>query len=140
MKRFYAILLVAALLLALIPVAGAAERQVVYVDGTRSSSGDGGSAATAVNRLEAAYALLSREAGGTIVICGRTETGDWSERLETEPFAAPVTLTSRYGAEDYTSKAALVFTDRYFYFGGATVLTDLLLEPRSIPISIPART
>lgn len=128
MKRFYAILLVAALLLALIPVAGAAERQVVYVDGTRSSSGDGGSAATAVNRLEAAYALLSREAGGTIVICGRTETGDWSERLETEPFAALVTLTSRYGAEDYTSKAALVFTDRYFYFGGATVLTDLLLE------------
>ena len=51
MKRFYAILLAAALLLALIPAVGAAGQQVVYVDGTRSSSGDGASAATAVNRL-----------------------------------------------------------------------------------------
>lgn len=131
MKRFYAILLAAALLLALIPAVGAAGQQVVYVDGTRSSSGDGASAATAVNRLEEAYTRLSRTAGGTIVVCGRTETGDWSERLETDPFAAPVTLTSRYGAEDYTERAALVFTDRYFCFGGATVLRDLLLQTQT---------
>ena len=128
MKRILACLLAAALLLALIPTVGAAERKYVYVDGTRSSSGDGSSAASAVVSLKEAYALLPRSAGGTIVVCGRTETGSWSELLETEPFSAPVTLTSRRGAEDYTDKAALVFTGRYFYFGGATVLADLLLQ------------
>ena len=128
MKRYLAIFLVFALLAALVPAVGAAQARVVYVDGTRSVSGDGSSAAAAVQSLDEAYALLSRDSGGTIVVCGRTETGDWSQALETEPFSAPVTLTSRYGAEDYTATAALVVSSRYFCFGGATVLDDLLLQ------------
>lgn len=128
MKRFFTILLAAVLALSMLPLVGAAQPTVVYVNGTKSSSGDGSSAKTAVRTLREAYSLLSRTAGGTIVVCGRTEAGDWSQELEKNPFTAAVTLTSRHGTEDYSADAALVFTDRYFYFGGKTVLTDLLLQ------------
>ena len=127
MKRFFAFLLAAVLVLTVLPLVGAAQPTVVYVNGTKSSSGDGSSAETAVRTLREAYSLLSRTAGGTIVVCGRTEASDWSQELEKNPFTAAVTLTSRYGAENYAD-AALIFTDRYFCFGGKTVLTDLLLQ------------
>lgn len=77
---------------------------LVYLSGEVSSSGSGTTPATAVKTLAEAYARLGSD-GGTIVLCGNlTET--YNVNFTTYP-AKAVTLTSKYGTEDYTNK---VFT------------------------------
>ena len=78
---------------------------VVYVNGSVETSGDGATADTAVRTLEEAYGLLKAE-GGTIVVCGDLTITKDDSTIPTGKTAAvtgEVTITSRYDGTDYNA-------------------------------------
>lgn len=109
-KRLLASVMAFAMLFTLLPTAALADNDppsdvvdVVYVDGVNGDDeNDGTSKEAAVETLVAAYDKL-REAGGTIVVCGDVTQGTSSWNVP----AKPVTFTSVYEGEDYTSSAVL---------------------------------
>lgn len=87
---------------------------VVYVDGTGKTEG-------AYTDLASAVAALT--AGGTVVV-----TGDVAITSSTVLSATPaITITSKYGGEDYTSTAEIDFYAN-LTLGGDTVFKDVALE------------
>lgn len=86
---------------------------VVYVNGGVDASGDGSTAETAVKTLAEAYALMDKEAGGTIIVCGDTAfNADYS----TYGIAGTVILTSKAGDTQY---------DASLLISGTSALSDV---------------
>lgn len=156
MKRNMTKLLTAALCVALLLTAfvvGAAADDtvlptVVYVNGASGSNdNDGSTAEKAVATLEKAYALLTAvdngvstnaEAKGVVVLCGTvnhtTNFNIPSSGKATVTHAGMITITSKWGDEDYQDTAVLKTTKGdglYWQAGGPTTLENIKLDAGS---------
>lgn len=107
---------------------------VVYVNGTLETSGDGKTAATAVRTLVEAYDLI-KTGGGTIVVCGDLTITKDDAKIPTDKTAAvtgEVTITSLYGTEDYTDSAAVTIDNKEdsvdLMFGPKTTLEHITFD------------
>ena len=86
---------------------------VVYVNGGVDASGDGSTAETAVKTLAEAYALMDKEAGGTIIVCG--DTG----------FNADYSAYGITGTVILTSKVGQTLYDASLLISGTSALSDV---------------
>lgn len=116
-KKLWQIFLFSALTL-LLALTAAAETAVFVRDG---GNGDGTGAAAPLGDL--GTALNTVQNGGTVVICGPYTI---DAKFVAPTNAAPVTITSVYGGQDYrdAEKAALYFANNYFC-GGETTFCDI---------------
>mgnify|MGYP002523893262 CR=1 FL=1 len=123
-KKLWQIFLFSALTL-LLALTAAAETAVFVRDG---GDGDGTSAAAPLGDLGAA--LNAVQDGGTVVICG-PYTIDTKFVAPTN--AAPVTITSAYGGQDYrdAEKAALYFANNYFCGGDIDIVNTKTVSASS---------
>lgn len=134
MKRLPALVLALAMVLSLVPgnllsTVLAAEESAVFINGSVETSGDGRSAETAVKTLEEAYALLDKEAGGTVVVCGLTKIKEKTD-LEQFDITGTVELTSLWNGVNYaaTNSAMLEFPIKVsIYFGAKTHVHDITM-------------
>ncbi len=94
---------------------------LLYVNGNASESGDGFSSASALKSLEEAVLLL--ENGGTIVVCGDVNI----DREITLSAGDKLVITSVYGSEDYTSRAAIGVANNII-LGVETEFNNIVLD------------
>lgn len=138
MKRLPALILALAMVLSLIPggllsTAFAADAPAVYVNGSAAASGDGTSAETAVKTLPEAYALLDKETGGTVVVCGLTKITENTD-LEQFGITGTVEITSLWNGINYmeTNSASVDFPEKVsIWFGAKTYIHDTIMVGRT---------
>ena len=123
-KKLVSALLAVVMVLTLLPAVSVTAKadgllNVVYVSGAVTTSGSGTTAATAVKTMAEAYSLVAD--GGTIVVCGNLDMA-----ADTLP-AKAVTITSKYGSEDYTSTAKWTLNGN-----GPSFQADVMLENISL--------
>lgn len=131
-------LLALALVLALLPGAllstvFAENEAAVFVNGSAAVSGDGLSAETAVQTLPEAYALLDKDAGGTVVVCGLTKITENTD-LEQYGITGTVNITSLWNGVNYaeTNGAMIDYPSKVsVYFGAKTHIHDITMVGRS---------
>ena len=124
MKKICSILLVLLVACTAFAFSASAADGVVFV--SDGGTGDGSSAASAVDTLEKAYAKLP--SGGTVVVCGTVTITS----VQCPAHSGTMTVTSVYDGTDYRrSGAKLSFGDKdanSLALGGDTVFQDILLE------------
>ena len=101
------------MLLTMLLCIGAFAAETVYVDGTALASGDGLTAATAVQTLSEAIAAV--DAGGTVIVSGDTATD------------TQVSLTADKGFTLTSVNGAVLTLGRNLYLGGDTMIENITL-------------
>ena len=103
---------------------------VVYVNSSLETSGDGKTADTAVRTLVEAYDLIKTD-GGTIVVCGAmTVDGKLATKMLDHPVTGEVTITGSYGGTDYGAAITVqnASTISYLMFGPRTTLEHISFQ------------
>lgn len=106
-------LMVAILLISNIPTTITAAQEektttnVVYLDGTITTEGDGSAPDQAVKTMKAAYEALGNN-GGTVVLCGNVTMSYSTQNSEWPTSDGAVTITGKYGGTDYNATLTIL--------------------------------